>query len=152
MTYYYCNNVVGNLGLLSFISACGIVPSIIANLFIPSLAQNSEEEIFFDYRSSRKCLWLSALTDCSAMCWCWFILARLIKGFSVGFLLPADLQWLPTSWTMENGKPVSVPKGLINSCAGFWPESRPRLHPPLQPGLWQWAVMTERLQRRVHRQ
>lgn len=39
MTYYYCNVVQNNLGLLSFISACGIVPTLMINFFVPTLTQ-----------------------------------------------------------------------------------------------------------------
>lgn len=39
MTYYYCNVCLNNLGLLSFISACGIVPVVIINFFVPALTK-----------------------------------------------------------------------------------------------------------------
>ena len=48
-TYYYCNVCLNNLGLLSFISACGIVPVVIINFFVPALTKRFGRRNCSDY-------------------------------------------------------------------------------------------------------
>ena len=118
MTYYYCNNVVGNLGLLSFISACGIVPSIIANLFIPSLAQKF---------GRRNLLIIGALGNAFGFLLCGLFsnvlvlvyIGCLIKGFSVGFLFACGFAMASDVVDYGEWKTGIRSEGLINSCVSF---------------------------------
>ncbi|MCD8146011.1 MAG: MFS transporter [Clostridiales bacterium] len=117
MTYYYCNVVLGNLGILAFISACGIVPTMIINLFIPSLAKRY---------GRRKCLlaasvcsiigflMVSVTTSLAVVC-IGFVIKAFAGGvfFGCGFAMASDVvdygEW----------KTGIRSEGLINSCVSF---------------------------------
>ncbi|MCI5648344.1 MAG: glycoside-pentoside-hexuronide (GPH):cation symporter [Fusicatenibacter sp.] len=118
MTYYYCNNVVNNLGLLSFISACGIVPMMIMNLFIPSLARKF---------GRRKLLIVGALGDAFGFFLCGMFsnslpmiyAGSLLKGFSAGFLFACGFAMASDVVDYGEYKTGVRSEGLINSCVSF---------------------------------
>lgn len=118
MTYYYCNNVLGNLGILSFISACGIVPMIITNLFVPTLAQKF---------GRRNLLIGGALGNALGFLLCGIganalplvYAGMLIKGFSVGFLFACGFAMASDVVDYGEWKTGIRSEGLINSCVSF---------------------------------
>lgn len=118
MTYYYCNNVVGNLGLLSFISACGIVPMIIINIFIPSLAKKF---------GRKKLLVYSALVTAFGFLLCGLFsnnlpiiyLACVLKGFGSGVLFGCGFAMAPDVVDYGEYKTGVRSEGLVNSCVSF---------------------------------
>lgn len=118
MTYYYCNVVVGNLGLLSFISACGIAPAIITNLFVPALARKFGRQ---------KLLIFGALGNAFGFLLCGIgantlplvYAGMLIKGFSVGFLFACGFAMASDVVDYGEWKTGIRSEGLINSCVSF---------------------------------
>ena len=118
MVYYYCNNVVGDLGLLFFISACGIVPIMIVNLFVPALAKRF---------GRRKLLICGALGNAFGFFLCGMFahilpivyIGSLIKGFSVGFLFSCGFAMAPDVVDYGEWKTGVRSEGLINSCVSF---------------------------------
>jgi GPH family glycoside/pentoside/hexuronide:cation symporter len=118
VTYYYCNNVLGNLGILSFISACGIVPAIVANLFVPVLAQKF---------GRRKLLIIGALGNAFGFLLCGIgatmlplvYIGMVIKGFFVGFLFSCGFAMASDVVDYGEWKTGIRSEGLINSCVSF---------------------------------
>ena len=118
MTYYYCSVVLNNLDMVSFISACGVVPGMIINLFVPALTKKfgRRNTLFV----SSVCLCLSYLmvglagTNVALVC-----VAMILRGtaggpvFSCSFALASDVvdygEW----------KTGIRSEGLLNSCVSF---------------------------------
>lgn len=118
MTYYYCNIVVGDLGLVSFISFCGVVPTVIANFFVPALAQKF---------GRRNMLIVGALGNALGFFLCGMFadvlplvyLGCIIKGFSVGFLFSCGFAMASDVVDYGEWKTGIRSEGLINSCVSF---------------------------------
>lgn len=118
MTYYYCNVVVGNLKILSFISACGIVPMIITNLFVPALAQKFGRRNLLIFGALGNALGF-LLCGVGASSLPLVYLGMLIKGFAVGFLFACGFAMASDVVDYGEWKTGIRSEGLINSCVSF---------------------------------
>lgn len=118
MTYYYCNSVLNNLGMVSFISACGIVPVILINFFVPSITKRF---------GSRNCLVASAAANALG-----FLLVGLfntnvvivsigfiIKGFAGGVLFACGFAMSAQVVDYGEWKTGVRSEGLINASVSF---------------------------------
>ncbi|QBE97401.1 MFS transporter [Blautia producta] len=118
MTYYYCKDVLGDLGFLSFISACGIVPTMIINLFVPTLAKKF---------GRRNCFMGSALLNTLGFFLCGIgsgnlvivAIGTLTKGFAAGVLFGCGFAMAPDVVDYGEWKTGVRSEGLINSCVSF---------------------------------
>lgn len=116
--YYYCNNVLGDLGILAFMSACGVIPMIIANLFLPALTNKF---------GRKNLLILGSLVNAFGYVLCGvgsgtIVLVYtgvLIKGFAAGFLFSCGFGLAPDVVDYGEWKTGVRSEGLINSCVSF---------------------------------
>ena len=118
MSYYYCSAVLNNLGMVSFISACSVVPSMIINIFVPSLTQRFGRRNTLFVSSVVLCLSYVTigLAGTNIALVCAALIVRGIAGgpvFSCSFALASDVvdygEW----------KTGVRSEGLINSCVSF---------------------------------
>lgn len=118
MTYYYCNYVLNNLEMVSFVSACSIVPAILANLFVPALAKKF---------GRRNMLLVGALGNAFGYFLCGVgtqmlplvYAGMVIKGFFVGFLFACGFAMASDVVDYGEWKTGVRSEGLINSCVSF---------------------------------
>lgn len=118
MTYYYCNVCLNNLGLLSFISACGIVPVVIINFFVPALTKRF---------GRRNCLLAGAfgntlgffLIGIGGNVLPVIIAGFIIKGLASGVLFACAFALAADVVDYGEWKTGIRSEGLINSCVSF---------------------------------
>lgn len=118
MTYYYCNIVQNNLGLLSFISACGIVPTIIINFFVPSLTQKF---------GRGKCLSAGAfltmvgyiIVGAAGTNLVLVYIGTILKSFAIGVVFACAFAMAADVVDYGEWKTGIRSDGLINSCVSF---------------------------------
>ena len=118
MTYYYCNSVLGNLGMVSFMSFCSYAPAICANLLTPSLTK----------RFGRRNVLFIACVVCTAA---YLVIgmagtnipvvaiAIVIKGFALGPIFSCGFAMASDVVDYGEWKTGVRSEGLINSCVSF---------------------------------
>lgn len=118
MTYFYCNIVQNNLGLLSFISACGIVPTIIINFFVPALTQKF---------GRGKCLSAGAfltmigyiIVGVAGTNLTLVYIGSILKSFAIGVVFACAFAMAADVVDYGEWKTGIRSDGLINSCVSF---------------------------------
>lgn len=118
MTYYYCNIVQNNLGLLSFISACNIVPTMIINFFVPALTQKF---------GRGKCLSVSAfltmigyiIVGAAGTNLILVYIGTILKSFAIGVVFACAFAMAADVVDYGEWKTGIRSDGLINSCVSF---------------------------------
>ena len=117
-TVYYCNYVLGDKGMVSFISACGIVPMMIMNVFTPALAKKFGRRrllIFGGFGTAFGALLCGLGTDSLTLVY----IGALVKGFCNGFLYACGFAMAADVVDYGEYKTGIRSEGLINSCVSF---------------------------------
>lgn len=117
-TYYFCNVNMNNLGLISVLSACQIVPLLLINLFVPTLTKKF---------GRRTCMLSAAIVNAiGGLCigiaglnTALVVFGSILKGASQGVLFACGFAMSADVVDYGEWKTSIRSEGLINSCVSF---------------------------------
>lgn len=117
-TVYYCHYVLGDMEIVSFISACGVVPMMIMNIFTPALAKKFGRRrlLIFGGLGTAFGAFLCGLGGYSIAL---VYIGSLVKGFCNGFLFACGFAMAADVVDYGEYKTGVRSEGLINSCVSF---------------------------------
>ncbi|MGN0434430.1 MAG: MFS transporter [Bilifractor sp.] len=117
-TVYYCKYVLNDMGVVSFISACSVVPMLIMNIFTPALAKKFGRRNLLIFGGVGTAIG-ALLCGFGAANIAFVYIGSLVKGFCNGFLFACGFAMAADVVDYGEYKTGVRSEGLINSCVSF---------------------------------